>query len=80
MTTDFPRAFRGSLLAAVMPVLHMSGEGAGGEIAESSGGYFFIWTLFALGVTGTFSLILTVRGLGSLRRRQPRRVTESRKE
>lgn len=59
----------GSLLAAAIPVAHMSGKGVGGEIAESAGGYFFIWTLFALGVTGTFSLILTVRGLWNLRRR-----------
>jgi hypothetical protein len=46
-----------------MPALHLSGKGVGGAIATSSGGYFFIWTLFALGVTGTFSLILSVRGL-----------------
>lgn len=59
----------GSLLAAAIPVVHMSGKGVGGEIAESASGYFFIWTLFALGVTGTFSLILTVRGLWNLRRR-----------
>lgn len=61
----------GSLLAAVIPVVHMSGKGIGGEIAESSGGYFFIWTLFALGVTGTFSLILSARGLWRLRPGQP---------
>ena len=59
-----------SLLAFVMPVVHMSGKGLGGEIAKSSAGYFFIWTLFALGVTGTFSLILSARGLWRLRRGQ----------
>lgn len=61
----------GSLLAAVMPVAHMLGKGLGGAIAASSGGYFFIWTLFALGVTGMFSLMLSVDGLWRLRRGQP---------
>jgi len=60
----------GSILAAIMPVVHMSGAGVGGAIAESSGGFFSIWTLIALGVTGTFSLILSARGLWSLRRGQ----------
>jgi hypothetical protein len=53
----------GSLLAMVIPVVHMTGAGVGGEIAASSGGHLFIWTLFALGVTGTFSLILATHGL-----------------
>jgi hypothetical protein len=30
---------------------------------KSSGGFFFLWTLFALGVLGIFSIILSVRGL-----------------
>lgn len=60
-----------SFFAAIMPVVHMSGAGVGGEIAESSGGFFFIWTLIVLGVTGTFSLILSARGLWRLRRGQP---------
>jgi hypothetical protein len=58
----------GSLLGLLVPVLHMKGKGVGGEIAQSSGGYFFIWTLIALGVTALFSVILSVRGLWSLRR------------
>jgi hypothetical protein len=32
-------------------------------IAKSSGAFFFIWTLLALGVTALFSVILSVRGL-----------------
>jgi len=32
-------------------VVHLSGAGVGGEIAESSGGYFLVWTLITLGVT-----------------------------
>ncbi len=53
----------GSLFAAAMPVLHMRGAGVGGAVARSRGALFFIWTLYALGVTGTFSLILSLRGL-----------------
>jgi len=61
----------GSLLASAVPVFHMKGAGVG-EIATSSGGFFFVWTLLALGVTGVFALILSVRGLWRLRRGQPR--------
>ena len=60
----------GSLLASGMPVIHMTGAGVGGAIANSSGAFFFVWTLLALGVTGLFSVILSVRGLWSLRRGQ----------
>ena len=53
----------GSLLGLVVPVLHMTGKGVGGEIAKSSGAFFFIWTIIALGVTALISVILSVRGL-----------------
>jgi hypothetical protein len=64
----------GSLLSFAVPILHMKGKGVGvaSGIANSSGGFFFIWTLIALGVTGLFSLILSVRGLWSLQWRRPR--------
>ena len=42
-----------------------------GEIAMSTGGFFFVWTLWALGGLGGFTFILSVRGLWSLRRGQP---------
>lgn len=60
----------GSLLALAAPVLHMrgTGVGVGSRIADSSGAFFFIWTLIALGVTGLFGVILSVRGLWGLRR------------
>jgi hypothetical protein len=61
----------GSLLGSLVPVLHMRGKGVGGEIAQSSGGFFFIWTMIALGVTALISVILSVRGLWSLRRTVP---------
>jgi hypothetical protein len=64
----------GSLLSLAVPVLHMKGKGVGvaSGIANSSGGFFFIWTIIALGVTALFSVILSVRGLWSLPWRPPR--------
>jgi len=63
----------GSLLGLDVPVVHMMGSGlVGGAIANSSGVCFWVWTLIALGVTGIFSVILSARGLWSLRRGQPR--------
>ena len=59
------------LFAAAMPVLHMSGVHYS-EIARSAGGFFFVWTLWALGGVGGLTLILSARGLWSLRRGQPR--------
>jgi len=53
----------GSLLGLLVPIIHMKGAGVGGAIAKSSGAFFFIWTLLALGVTALFSVILSVRGL-----------------
>lgn len=60
----------GSILSLAVPILHMKGAGVGvgGGIAKSSGAFFFIWTIIALGVTALFSVILSVRGLWSLRR------------
>lgn len=56
----------GSLLAAAMLVLHMRGAGVG--VNRSAGAFFFIWTLYALGVTGTFGIILSARALLSSNR------------
>jgi hypothetical protein len=56
-----------SLLGAGIPVIHMRGAGVGGEFAKSSGAFFSVWTLLALGLTATFSVILSARGLWSLR-------------
>ena len=53
----------GSLLGLLVPVIHMKGAGVGGAIAKSSGAFFFIWTLLALGVTSLFSVVLSVQGL-----------------
>lgn len=58
-----------SLLASLMPLAHMRGVGlVGGRVANSSGKFFWVWTLLAVGVMAFFSVILSVRGLWSLRR------------
>ena len=58
------------LLAAAMPVMHMRGAHYG-EIAKSPGGFFFVWTLWALGGLGGLTFVLSARGLWNLRRGQP---------
>ena len=61
----------GGVFAAAMPVLHMTGRGYG-AIATSSGGFFFIWTLIAVGATGTLAVILSVQALWTWRSGKPR--------
>jgi hypothetical protein len=62
-----------SLLGSGIPVVHMTGSGlAGGDIAKSSGAFFFVWTLLALGVTTLFSVIVSARRLRSLQQGQSR--------
>lgn len=51
----------GSLLTALVPVIHMTGAGVG--VKRSAGAFFFVWTLYALGVTGTFGAILSALAL-----------------
>jgi hypothetical protein len=55
----------GSLLALMMPVVHMTGAGVG--VKRSAGAFFFVWTLYALGVTGTFGTLLSARALMTTR-------------
>jgi hypothetical protein len=57
------------LFAAAMPVIHMRGVHYG-DIARSTGGFFFVWTLWALGGIGGLTFVLSARGLWNLRRRQ----------
>jgi biotin transporter BioY len=57
------------LFAAGMPVLHMRGAHYT-EIARSAGGFFFVWTLWALGGLGGLTFTLSARGLWSLRARR----------
>ena len=55
------------LFAAGMPVIHMRGAHYP-EIARSAGGFFFVWTLWALGGLGGFTFILSARELWNQRR------------
>jgi hypothetical protein len=48
----------GGLIAAGMIVVHSPGT-----VVNKSGGFFFIWTMFILSITGWFSVILAGRGL-----------------
>jgi len=50
------------VLAIAMPVMHMRGAHYP-EIAKSPGGYFFVWTLWALGGVGGFTVMLAARRL-----------------
>lgn len=55
----------GSLSTVVVPVIHMMGAGVG--VKRSAGAFFFVWTLYALGVTGTFGIILSAQALWTAR-------------
>ena len=52
----------GGLMSALMPVLHMRGAGYP-RIVASDGGFFFVWTLYAVGSLGAFAVILAARAL-----------------
>ena len=63
----------GGLFAAAMPVLHLTAPRFG--LVPRPGQAFFMWTLIALGVMGTFSIILAARELLTFNRRgQPARA------
>jgi hypothetical protein len=46
------------LIGAGMIIIHSPGF-----VVRQSGGFFFVWTLFALSTTGWFTAILAARGL-----------------
>src|SRR3954468_14525990 len=50
--------FLGGLIGAAMIVVH-SRTG----VVSKSGGFFFVWTMFALSATGWFTAILAARGI-----------------
>lgn len=53
--------FGGVMAVAMMP-LHMR-NGLRPEFLEKSGALLFVWTLYVLGVTGMFSIVLAVQAL-----------------
>jgi hypothetical protein len=57
----------GGLIGAAMIIAHSKGG-----VISNSGGFFFVWTLFALSTTGWFTAILSARGIWTtLRSRRP---------
>ena len=64
----------GGLLSMFVPYVHMKGKGVGvaSRIANTSGHFFFVWTLIAIGVLGLFSAILAARGLWNMPWRRSR--------
>src|SRR5438045_9162880 len=59
----------GGLFSLVVPLAHMRGKGVGvtSRLANSSGHFFFVWILIAIGVTGLSSVIHAAQGRGSPR-------------
>lgn len=56
----------GGVMAAGMLPLHMR-NGLRPEFLEKSGALLFVWTLYVLGVSGAFSVILAVQALRARR-------------
>src|SRR5580700_4320364 len=69
--------FFGSVLGLFIAVIHMKGTRGviGGEIGSSSEAFFFVWVLLTLGITATFSIILSARALLTLPWRRSRRTS-----
>lgn len=65
------------LLAAAMPLMHMRGAHYP-DIARSPGGFFFVWTLWALGGLGGLTIVLSARGLWTLRGGRPKQSSVTR--
>ena len=55
----------GSLFSLAKPIIHMTGAGVG--VGATKGALRFVWTLYALGVTGAFGVILSARALRGAR-------------
>jgi hypothetical protein len=63
----------GSLLGLLVPYFHMRGNGVGvsPRVVGTSGAFFFVWTMLAIGVTSLFSVVLSTIGLWSMRSGRP---------
>lgn len=64
----------GSIAGMIVFGVHASRAGGlpAGRLAESSGAFFFVWTLLALAVTSVFSAILSAQGLWKWQNRFPK--------
>jgi membrane-bound ClpP family serine protease len=67
----------GSALGLLIPVVHMKGTRGliGGDIGTSGQAFLFVWTMLAMGVTATFTIILSASALWSLPWRRSRRAS-----
>ena len=65
-----------ALFSLLMPLVHLRSARIN-ETAQATGGFFFIWTLWALGGIGIFAIILGIQGVLSLRRNS-RRTSDDR--
>jgi len=59
-----------SIIGLGVVIIHLRGAHMG-QIAVSSGGVLFVWTLFVLGTTSFLSMFLCVHGLLTLPKGQP---------
>ena len=69
-----------SLASVGVPFIHMKGRCVGlgsSRLPNTSGHFFFVWTLLAIGVLGLFSAILSAHGLWSLPWRRSRQYNKS---
>jgi len=57
-----------SILGLGVVIIHLRGAHMG-QIAVSSGGVLFVWTLFVLGTTSFLSMLLCLHGLLALRKK-----------
>jgi hypothetical protein len=71
-----------ALLAVTVEFVHVRAAGGvvAGGIAKSGPPFFFVWTLLMLGVTGSFSFVLSVLGLWNLQRGRSRPHANARGE
>ena len=54
----------GAILGMLISVAHMRGAGVvGGRIAGSSGTFFWVWTILALGITSVVSFVLAATAM-----------------
>jgi hypothetical protein len=59
----------GSIIGTGVPIIHMMGAGlAGGRIGHTRLALFWVFSNYVLGANSAFCVILSVRGLWSLRR------------
>jgi hypothetical protein len=57
-----------AIFAVGMPLIHLRSVRIN-ETAQGPGGFFFIWCLWALGITGILGLILSAEGIWGLLRK-----------